>query len=164
MNSAYLNTYYSQDWVYKHIKDFFELKDFFEPQMLKKYGSDQLWSFLDFRMLSNLLFIRKTRDNPIVVNVGKLTQRGYRSILSKIIRQKVASNTLYTSAHSLGSGVDFHEIGIVPEDTRVWIEMNADDLPYKCRLEWKKKGVPINWVHMDTNYFPDHPKVYKFNV
>lgn len=164
MKAEYLNTYYNQEWVYKNIRTYFGTKDFFEPIMIKKYGVDQLWSFLDFRMLSNLLYIRVTRDIPITVNTGSLTQRGYRSILSQIVKDKVASNSLYTSAHLLGNGVDFGEKGIIAEDTRIWIEANTDHLPYKCRLEWKKNGVPITWVHMDTNYFPSNPKVYKFDV
>lgn len=168
MNVKYLNTYYSQEYVYQEIKKYFSIEEFFSKRMCNKYREDQLWSFLDFRMLSNLLFIRVKRGNKITINNwkfgGTFTQRGFRSMFSKIVVSYYLRGILYASAHGRAGAVDFNEKGIVSEETRNWIINNSLHLPFKCRLEWKKKGKIINWVHMDSDFYPDHPKVYRFNV
>jgi len=168
MNANYLKTYYCQDWVYKEIKVFFSIEEFFSPQMRKAYKEAQLWGFLDFRLLSNLLFIRKNRKRRITINNwkhgGPFSQRGFRSALSRISISYYTKGRLYASAHVRASAVDFTEEKTVAEETRNWILNNSAALPYKCRLEWKKKNKLINWVHLDVDYLPENPKVYRFNV
>lgn len=164
MNPQYLDTYYNPDWVYENIKTYFGVHEMFTSAMCAKFSEDALWSFLDYRVLSNLLFIRTSRDNSITVNGNGMEQRGFRDNLTDIVKSKTTAGKLYASAHVTGNGVDFTEKNIIAEDTRDWIEANANDLPFKCRLEWRKNGVPITWVHMDCNYYPNHPKVYKFDV
>lgn len=168
MQNNYIKTYYSQEWVYSEIKRFFDIEEFFSRKMCAKYSEAQLWSFLDFRLLSNLLFIRIKRKKRITINSwmhgGGFSQRGFRSILSYIVVKKYLKGILYASAHVRGSAIDFNEENAVAEETRNWIVNNAESMPFKCRLEWKVKGKLINWVHLDVDFFPNHKKVYRFSV
>jgi hypothetical protein len=176
MNQNYLNTYYSPNYVYSEIRNYFDLDEFYRNEVIdwaktrfKGLWEERLWSYLEFRMLSNLLFIRVNLNKPITINHGATQQRGFRDILCNIVRNKWKKLKLYLSAHVRGSGVDFDVSGMIAEDVRNWIESKSEEIPYKLRLEWKKRDhnriyQPITWVHMDSNYEPNHPKVYKFNI
>jgi hypothetical protein len=165
MIADYLNTYYNQDWVFETIKDYFKIEELVSPAVLSRYGEKASWSFFDPRLLANLIWIRRTRGNRIRINAGSSQQRGLRENTCRIVKSKTDRNQLYLSQHVLGSGVDFNETnGDSAEVIRNWIEENQAKLPYKCRLEWKKNGAPISWVHIDVGYFANHPKVYKFDV
>ena len=164
MRAEYLHTYYNQDWVYKNIKEYFSIGEFFHPQMTKRYSEAQLWSFLDFRMLSNLLYVRITRDRSITINSGKSQSRGFRSILNYIVIKYALAGKLYASAHGRGAGIDFNEEDTRASVTRNWIVANGENLPFKCRLENTKGGHQISWVHIDSDYFANYKKVHLFNV
>jgi len=164
MIDKYLWTYYNQDWVYTHIKEYFKIEELVAPKVIAKYGEEQCWSFLDFRLLSNLLFIRIELNKAITANYGGDIQRGLRSILSKIVLRYFAKGKLYLSGHVRGTAVDFDVENMTAEEVRYWIVQHHGKLPFKCRLEWKKNNIEISWIHMDVDYFPNHPKVYLFNV
>lgn len=168
MKEQYLDTFYSPKWVLNGIKEHFTIQEFFSESMCKKYREDQLWSFLDVRLLSNLLFIRKVRGLPITINNwstgGGFSQRGFRENTCNIVYEKTVAGKLYCSAHTRGAAVDFNESHASAENTRNWLEDQSEALPYPCRLEWKKNGEPISWVHLDVDYFENYPRVYKFNV
>jgi hypothetical protein len=164
MNKSYLETYYNQDWVYREIKGYFKITELVAPKVVNRYGVDQSWSFLDFRMLSNLLWIRRTIDKEIYINRTGQVQRGLRSIKSKIVLNYIRKGLFYLSAHIRGSAVDFDVYGMEAWEVRDWIVKNSKKLPFKCRLENKKNGKQITWVHMDSDYFESYPIVYLFNV
>ena len=164
MITKYLKTYYNQDWVYKEIKRYFKIQEFVAPQVISKYGELQCWSFMDFRLLSNVLWVRRTLERSITINTGGRVQRGLRSIMSKIVLGYVSKGRFYLSAHIRGSAVDMDVKAMQAYEVRNWLEKNFNGLPYKCRLENKKNGKQISWVHMDVDYFPDYPKVYRFNI
>ena len=164
MIKEHLTTYYNQDWVYREIKEYFNINEVVAPKVIAKYGDEQSWSFLDFRLLSNLLYIRKGINKSITVNHGTYIQRGLRSILSKIVLNYIRKGKYYLSGHVRGTAVDFNVENMIAEEVRYWIVQHNDKLPFKCRLEWKKNNIEISWVHMDTDYFITNPKVYKFNV
>lgn len=161
----YSQTYHNIEWVYDNIKTHFNINELVSPAVYNKY-KERSWSFLDYTMLSNLLYIRKNRGHAITINHGNSQQRGLRENTSHIVKDKTEDNKIYLSGHVLGKAVDFHEnsSGDSAEDIRNWIIENQEDLPFPCRLEHKKNGVPISWVHMDTAYLKRNPKVYLFDV
>jgi len=169
----YTKTYYNQEWVYKEIKKYFGVHEFFRPSLVtwaqKKYPSsweNKLWSYLEYRNLSNLLYVRIKLNRRITINHGKLQQRGFRDNLCKMLLGKAARMKFYLSAHVRGAGVDFDVENMIAEDVRNWITNRSNDLPFNLRLEWKynKTNKPITWVHMDSNYEPNHKRVYKFKI
>ena len=119
------------------------------------------WKFLDETMLHCLYLIRVGLNRPITVNTTNMQQRGLRHNLSSMVRRK---DSIYLSAHMLGKAVDFDVKGMDAEEVREWIIDNADMFPCKIRLENKKGGKPISWVHLDTIQEPQNDKVHLFNV
>jgi len=164
MKAEYLKTYYNQQWVYKNIKKYFKIGEFFSPRMCKRYSESQLWSFKDPRQLANILFIRTERGLSIRINQGGQQQRGFRENICPLVRNRTNKGQIYTSAHMLGAGDDFNESGVTAEETREWIYDHRKEMPYPCRLEHKKNGVPISWTHLDCNYEPKNERVYLFDV
>ena len=169
----YTITYYSPEWVYKEIRRFFGVHEFFRPAVVswaqKRYPTsweNKLWSYLEFRNLSNLLFIRINIAKRITINRGSSQQRGMRDNLCRMMLSRAALRKLYLSAHVRGAGVDYDVEDTTAEGVRNWIVGHGNELPYHIRLEWKKvkTGKPIPWVHQDSNFEPGHPKVYRFNV
>ena len=90
-----------------------------------------------------------------------MQQRGLRHNKSVMVRRK---DSIYLSAHMFGKAVDFDVQGMDATEVRAWIIKNANLLPCKVRLENKKKGKPISWVHLDVIQEEQNPKVYLFNV
>lgn len=164
MRADYLNTYYNQEWVLKEIKNYFSIGELFSKAMCARYSESQLWSFKDPRQLANILFVRVKRGRSITINHGRSQQRGYRENTCPLVKSKTLKGRIYTSAHMLGAGDDYTEKNTPAEETRMWIVENAEYMPYPCRLEHKKNGVPIPWVHQDCNYEPKNGKVYLFDV
>lgn len=171
MNKNYLNTYYNQQWVYKEVKNFFSLKELFRLEVInyfkRKFGSrheDMLWSYLEPRLLANLLYFRKKVGKNCYINYAGMHQRGFRDILCKMVRSKASKSILYLSAHVRGNGIDFNVKKMNSEAVRQWFVSHSEELPYPCRFEHKINGKLISWVHMDSNYQPTNPKVYLFNV
>jgi len=170
----YSNTYFNQDYVFKHIKDYFDIDEWFDMptinHMRHVYPRDyktRLWALLDFRLLSNMLYIRTELDKSITINIPNNTnmdERGVRVNLSDMSKSKTLKGRYFLSAHVFAMGCDFNVYGMTAEKTRKWIEEQGEKIPFKCRLEWKMKGKPITWVHMDVEYFPNHQHIYKFNA
>jgi hypothetical protein len=76
---------------------------------------------------------------------GNFSQRGLRSNLSPIVKEKTSLEKLYMSAHCQGMGVDFDVKGMSAEEVRKWIVDNKIFLPHPIRLE-----SDVNWVHLDV--------------
>lgn len=150
-----------------------ELKKYFLTQELvgkytyKKHGN-RSWKFFSTEALNMLLIIREGLNKPITVNnwhkKGRFSQRGLRSNMQNIFRQMFWSRKLYLSGHVLGEAFDFDVKGMSANDVRKWILDNDNLFPFKIRLESKKRGKFINWVHIDCIQEVKNPKVYLFNV
>ena len=153
--------------VLKGIQEYFDIRELIGEDTYNKYG-DRSWRFLDLRLLETILIIRRNLNKPIKVNDwyigGKYDERGLRTNVQEILREKTRKSKLYLSAHVLGKAIDFKVEGMTAEEVRNWIIANKHLLPYKIRLEHKKDGVPITWVHLDVIYEPHNPKVYLFDV
>lgn len=127
------------------IKDYFKIYELVDEQVYNKYG-EFAWNFFRSELLETLLFIRQYFDKPIIINNwkkgGKFSQRGYRSNLSYMVKDK---KNLYCSAHCLGAGVDFDIKDYSALEVREILLQIQDKLPHPIRLE---DGV--NWVHLDV--------------
>lgn len=146
------------------IKKYFSIKELVDAEVYQLHG-ESAWRFIDTQLLECLLIIRKCIGKPITVNTwtskGRFSQRGLRHNQSSMVVRKTRP---YLSAHMFGKAVDFDVRGIEAEDVRNWITQNIDLFPCKIRLEHKKNGVPINWVHLDVIQDEKNSKLYKFNV
>lgn len=153
--------------ILKGIKKYFDIKELVGPATYKKHG-ERAWKFFDFRLLETLLILRINIGKPITINNwhrgGIFKQRGLRTILQQIVKNFFYKNKLYLSGHLLGKAVDFDVKGMTAEEVRNWIISNQHLFPYKMRLEWKKNGKFINWVHLDIIYELKNIFIYKFNV
>lgn len=153
--------------ILQGIKKYFDIKELVGEATYNEYG-ERSWRFLDFRLLETMFIIRKNIGKPIYANdwvIGGLyDERGLRTNVQEILSDKTSKNQLYLSAHILGKAIDFIVEGMTAEEVRNWIIANQHILPYKIRLEHKKNGKPITWVHLDVIYESHNPKVYLFNV
>lgn len=131
--------------IIEKIKKYFSLPELVDEAVFKKYG-DFAWNFFRKDLLEVLLFIRLHFDSPITINNwkkgGKFSQRGYRSNLSYLVKEK---KSLYCSPHCLGAGIDFDIKGLTAEEVRKRLKEIEKELPHGIRLE---EGV--NWVHLDV--------------
>jgi len=153
--------------IYEQIKGYFLIEEFVSQKVYNKHG-ERAWKFLCPRLLHTMLIIREGIGKPITINTwhkgGSFKQRGLRSNLGYIFMSKFKKGVLYLSGHVLGRAVDFDVKGVEAKDVRDWIDLNADKLPYKVRLENRMKGKQINWVHLDMLWEKKNPKVYRFNI
>lgn len=150
-----------------------ELKQYFIIQELVgrftyRIHKERSWKFFSTEALQMLLILRKNIDRPITINNwykgGKFSQRGLRTNLQNIFRQMFKSGKLYLSGHVLGEAFDLDVKGLKATQVRSWILNNSRLFPFKIRLENKKNGKPISWVHIDCLQESENPKVYLFNV
>ncbi len=157
----------NEDVVLEELIKFFDIREFVGRRTYDKYGQ-RAWKFICPRLRETILILRQNLDLPMYGNDwhkgGKLRQRGLRTNLQDLFRNKFKRGVLYVSAHVLGKGFDFHVKGMTAEEVRDWIIVNQRIFPYKIRLEHLKNGKPITWVHLDVIYEQQNPKVYLFNV
>jgi hypothetical protein len=150
----------------RKIEKNFSIEEFVDPVVFKQYGQ-QAWMFLDHRLLETMFVIRTRLDRSITINNwkngGTFTQRGLRTNISEIVKQKTIKGQLYLSAHCFGKAMDFDVAGMTSVEVRKWIVDNQDVLPYPIRMERLMKGKEINWCHLDV-YIQNDQKVYLFNV
>jgi len=159
----------TRDQVIDRLSKYFDIRELVGPEIYRKYGGAS-WQFLQTELLHNLLFIREGIGLPIIGNNwhkgGIWDERGHRSNVQTILKDKTFDCILYLSGHVLGCGFDFDVLGMSPDNVRQWIIDNQKELPHKIRLEHKyeSSGKTINWTHMDTKYLKSNPKVLLFNV
>lgn len=147
----------------KEMQRFFSLREFVDRPTYDKYG-DFAWNFFDAEALETLLYIREyVLKVPMTVNNwmtgGSFTQRGLRTNLSPIIKEKTDKNKLSMSAHSTGKGFDFEAKGMTAAEARTVIQAAAKHLPHPIRLE---DGV--TWVHIDVYNDGSKENVVLFKV
>ena len=149
------------------LKKHFSIEEFVSPAVYQRFKEDA-WRFFDPRLIETMAFIRKQLASPITINNwkwgGVYTQRGLRENISPIVSSKTTEGKLYLSAHVLGMAVDFEVKGMAAEEVRKWLSDNSELLPHPVRLEHKKDGKPIHWIHLDVATTGDKGKVYMFDV
>ncbi len=127
---------------------FFTITELVCPHVYNKFGG-LAFLFLDERIVITIDTIRRLINKPITVNTwadgGEFSQRGLRCNLCSLVKDKTLANQLYMSAHVLGMAMDFDVENMTADDTRLWIALNKDKLPYNMRLEKN-----VDWVHLDV--------------
>jgi len=146
------------------VKEYFCIEELVDKATFDKYG-DKCWQFMCPRLLETLVILREGLGKKMSINSwkygGSQSQRGLRHNRSSMV---ATNNNIYLSAHMLGKAVDITVDGMEAEEARMWIKENEDLFPYKIRLEHKKNGVPITWLHMDVYSYEKNPKIYFFDV
>ena len=149
------------------LKEYFEIYELVSREVYNTHG-ENAWFLFRTETLMCLLMMRVGIDKPFTINdwywEGFYDERGYRENTSDIVKDKTDNNKLYLSGHVLGCAIDFTVKDMSADLVREWIEENQDMFPCKIRLEDKKDGEPITWVHFDTKHYEQNPKVYRFNV
>ncbi|PKH50868.1 hypothetical protein CXF68_09290 [Tenacibaculum sp. Bg11-29] len=157
----------TRDKVIELLKQYFQVYELVGRKTYKKYGEDS-WQFLQTEALHTLLVLRVLVGRKATINDwywgGKYQQRGLRTNLQQLFRFYFLKRRLYLSGHVLGCAFDVIFEGISANEVRRLIIANQHKFPYKIRLERKKNGKFITWVHIDTKYLKRNPKVYLFNV
>jgi hypothetical protein len=153
--------------ILREIKQFFDVEELVGPRTYTRYR-ERSWRFFDLRLLETLLIVRKNLGKPIYINnwywqdrpgyIPLFDERGLRSNVQDILKDKTNRNKLYLSAHVMGRAVDFDVKGMTAHQVRVWIVNHEHFFPYKLRLE---DGV--SWVHLDVVYEERNPKIHLFN-
>lgn len=156
-----------RDKIIKELKRYFDIAELVGPETHKRHG-ERAWKFFSTDALEALLITRVNIGRKITINTwawgGVFSQRGLRTNLQNIFRQLTKSLKLYLSGHVLGEAFDFDVDGMTAEEVRNWIKANSDLYPMRIRLEHRKNGKPITWVHLDTIQELRNPKIYFFNV
>ena len=142
------------------VSKYFALKELVGNSVAERYG-EYAWSFLDPRLLEVLLWLREGLQIPLVCNTSALQQRGLRTNVSEIVKDKTNQNKMYVSAHILGKGLDLSSSKMNASEIRKWIRKHIDECPYPIRLE-NDKSAPT-WVHIDTCNITDN-KLVEFNA
>lgn len=146
--------------IIKKLKNYFSIGELVDTEVLVIHG-ERAWKFFDTKLLTALLIIREELGKPITVNSMSRQQRGLRHNRSSMV---IGKKQPYLSAHMMGKALDFSVKGMDAEEVRDWIIENSDLFDFKIRLEHKKQGIPISWVHIDTIDEEKNPKIYLFNV
>lgn len=132
--------------IIETFRKYFALKEVVDHQTLSRDG-DKAWGYFDLRLLEVLIWIREGLGIPLVINTKTQQQRGLRTNICEIVKQKTLAGILYISGHLLGKAVDFNAAGnrMTAEQIRQWIRDHIDKCPWPIRLE-----KDVNWVHVDT--------------
>lgn len=139
--------------------DHFDLEELVSEKVFKKYGQGA-WAFFDPRALMVLDWLREAIDRPITINNwvwgGDLDERGFRSNLDSIVKNKTDEDILYCSAHMRGMAFDLNVEGMTTQEVKDWLDANKDSLPYNIRIEENTHG----WLHFDV--VDKGVRIYKF--
>lgn len=131
--------------IISELGKYFTVKELVSKNVFAKYG-EASWKFFDTEFLHTLLVLRKDiLGVPLICNSGAKQQRGLRENIAPIVWSKTNAGVMYLSAHCLGKGCDLSSPKMTAAEMREKINLKADYLPYKVRVE---DGV--NWLHIDT--------------
>lgn len=153
--------------IIEKLKEYFIIQELVGPAVYNRFG-DNSWFVFETNTLHCLLIIREGINEPTTVNDwfwgGMYDERGFRDNTQPILKENTIDGILYLSGHPLGCAFDLKFKHTTAENAREWIKHNEDLFPCKLRLEHRKNGKPITWLHFDTKYFEANPKIYLFNV
>lgn len=147
------------------VKKYFKIQELVDKQTYTRWG-DNAWNFLDDRLLETILVIRRDiLKVSLVCNDwawgGKNQQRGLRTNLSPLVKEKTDRGILYLSQHCMGKAVDFVSSKMTAEQMRQLIKQNENKLPYKCRIEHRDSAP--TWLHVDVmTSVSQYEKIYFF--
>lgn len=144
------------------VKKFFKIQEFVDELTYKKWG-ENAWMFFDEKLLETILILRRDiLKVPLVCNDwsfgGSHQQRGLRTNISPLVKEKTDKGILYQTQHMYGRAVDLVSSKMSAEKMRELIKQNENKLPYKVRIE-----LDTTWLHIDTMcMFNQKTKTYWF--
>lgn len=147
------------------VKKFFKIQELVDKQTYTRWG-ENAWNFLDDKLLETILVIRRDiLKVSLVCNDwcfgGKNQQRGLRTNLSPLVKEKTDRGVLYLSQHCMGKAVDFVSSKMSAEQMRKLIKQNEKKLPYMVRIE-DGASAPT-WLHVDVmTFLGQNEKIYMF--
>ena len=130
---------------------YFKGKELVSPEVYKIYGEEAI-KFIAKDILIFLDLLREDLGVPILVNrpsVG-ITQRGLRTTIDSIVKDKVKNNKLYLSAHVLGRGVDFEVPSMDMKKVYERIINNPRRYSMITRIEDPNVTLPNGYIHVDN--------------
>lgn len=151
--------------IVKELKKFFKVQELVDERTFKRWG-DNAWNFLDDKLLETILVLRRDiLKVSLVCNDwawgGKNQQRGLRTNLSPLVKEKTDKGVLYLSQHCMGKAVDFVSSKMTANEMRELIKKNQFKLPYQCRIEHGDSAP--TWLHIDTlSDLNQREKIYFF--
>lgn len=133
---------------------YFKIQELVSKKTYEKYR-EKAWEFIDPKLIKTLDSLREHFGKPITVNNwlwgGDLQQRGLRTNLDKIVKDKTNKNIIYVSQHVLGRAVDFNVKGLSVREVYEEIIKNKDKFYLISRIE-NIENTPT-WVHIDCANF-----------
>lgn len=129
---------------------YFKAKELVSPDVYKIYGEDS-FKYFSKNILVFLDILREDLGVPILVNrpsVG-ITQRGLRTTIDSIVKDKVKNNKLYLSAHVLGKGIDFEVPNMDMKKVYEIIINNQKKYNMITRIEDPNVTLPKGYIHVD---------------
>ena len=130
---------------------YFKIQELVSKKVYDKYG-EQAWMFIDTKLIKVLDLLREHFNKPITINNwmwgGTLEQRGLRTNLDELVKDKTEKGTLYISQHILGKAVDFNVKGLSSREVYEEILKNKEKFCLISRIE-NIKNTP-NWCHVDV--------------
>lgn len=129
---------------------YFSAKELVSPAVYKIYGENS-FKFFSKNILLFLDTLREDLGVPVLVNrpnVG-ITQRGLRTTIDSIVKDKVKNNKLYLSAHVLGRAVDFEVQNLNMKTVYEHIINNQKKYFMITRIESPNVTLPKGYIHVD---------------
>ncbi|MGL4998397.1 MAG: hypothetical protein ACRC5T_05455 [Cetobacterium sp.] len=129
---------------------YFSAKELVSPEVYKVYGENSL-KFFSKNILLFLDTLREDLGVPVLVNrpnVG-IIQRGLRTTVDSIVKDKVKNNKLYLSAHVLGRAVDFEVQSLNMKTVYERIINNQKKYFMITRIESPNVTLPKGYIHVD---------------
>ena len=138
----------TRDEVLKELKKYFKIQELVDEPTYKKW-KDNAWNFFSTDLLETLLVLRRDiLQVPLVINdwsfKGSHQNRGLRSNLSYLVKDKTDKGVLYLSQHCMGKAIDAVSSKMTAEKMRNLILKNQNLLPCNIRVEGG-----VSWLHFD---------------
>ena len=142
---------------------YFKAKELVSPDVYKIHGESAL-KYISKDILIFLDTLREDLGVPILVNRSNygITQRGLRTTVDELVKNKVKSNTLYLSAHILGRAVDFEVPNMNLREVANIIINNPSRYNTITRIENPDITLKDGYIHVD-NIETGKNGIYIFN-
>ena len=133
----------------KELKKYFKIKELVDKTTYEKW-KESAWNFFGNDILETLLVLRRDiLQVPLVINdwafKGNCQQRGLRTNLSQLVKDKTDKGQLYLSMHSMGKAIDAVSSKLTAAKMRDLILKNQNLLPCNIRIEGG-----VSWLHFDV--------------
>lgn len=147
--------------VIKKIRGYFALPELADARTIKERG-ELVWAMFDQNALEVLLWLREGLGIPLVINTKDRQQRGLRTNVCDMVKEKTLADILYIGAHNLGKGFDVNAAKnrMTPDEIRAWIVAHIDECPHPIRLE--DGATAKTWCHWDVMNTGENGKLIWF--